>query len=206
MLVCAGQLDAQTPASVPARNAIPLPTSKSLVLPIPGDPHVAGGFPTTLAMHPSGRYVALLDGGYGMKEAAMRQGIVVVDLETNRVMHFADARLGRRAQQTYFLGLAFNARGDHLFASVASITDPLGKNRGNTGNGIAVYGFENGSVKQERFIAIPPAMVPAGKTAANVSSNVPLGYAVPYPAGLTAFDTEAGERSWLQTTLRTTPC
>jgi DNA-binding beta-propeller fold protein YncE len=186
----AGHASAQTPA----RTAIELPTSKRLLPPMPGDPHVAGGFPTTIAIDPSGRYAALLDGGYGMIEAGQRQGIVIVDLQSHRVTHFADPRLGPRAQQTYFLGLAWNPRGDHLFASVASITDPVGKARGNTGNGIAVYTFTNGSVKPERFIPIPPAMVPAGKTAAAVSMNVPLGYAVPYPAGLSVFDTPGGGR------------
>jgi hypothetical protein len=153
LLLSGSPSKAQAPAA--SEDAIHLPSSKNLILPIPGDPHVAGGFPTTVALHPSGRYVALLDGGYGMHESDLRQGIAVLDLQTNRVTHSADPRLGFRAQQTYFLGLSFDRSGEHLFASIASITDPLGKMRGNTGNGIAVYTFARGTVKPERFSADP---------------------------------------------------
>ena len=183
---------AETAATAP--RTVRLPSSKTLILPLPGDPHLAGGFPTTIALHPGGRYAALLDSGYGMQEAHLRQGIVIVDLRANRIRHFADARLGLRAPQTYFLGLSFDSNGDHLFASVASITDPLGKLPQGTGDGIAVYAFADGVVKPERFIPIGPAMVPPNKRAADVSMNAPIGYAVPYPAGLAAFDTPAGER------------
>lgn len=180
--------------TVPARDSIPLPSSKSLVLPVPGDPRLAGGFPVTIALHPSGRYAALLDAGFGMHDSEQRQGIVVVDLETNRATHFADPRLGHGSQQTYFVGLAFSAHGDHVYASMASISDPLGRGAGNTGNGIAVYAFADGVLRPERFIPIPLSMVPPGKRAASVSGAAPLGYAVPYPAGLAVVDEGASER------------
>ena len=52
------------------------------------------------------------------------------------------------AHQTYFLGLAFGSDGKHLYASMASLTDPTGARPGNTGNGIAVYGFRQGKLLQ----------------------------------------------------------
>jgi DNA-binding beta-propeller fold protein YncE len=176
------------------RSSILLPSSKTLLLPVPGDAHVAGGFPTAIALHPGGRYAALLDCGYGAQGVERRQGIVIVDLQTNLTTHVADLRFGNGAQQTLFLGLAFNHDGDRLFASVASLTDPTGKKHGNTGNGIAEYVFSQGTVQPLRVLPIPPAMVPAGRRASTVSEAVPLGYAVPYPAGLAVFASEAGER------------
>src|SRR5262249_44912938 len=41
---------------------------------------------------------------------------------------------------------------------------------------------------------IAPAIVPPGRRASIVSEAAPLGYAVPYPAGLAVFESEAGER------------
>src|SRR5690242_8558933 len=76
LLVASRSGGAEPPGSSP--TSIPLPTSKTLLLPIPGAPHPAGGFPTTIALHPGGRYVALLDGGYGMHDSDLRQGIVVL--------------------------------------------------------------------------------------------------------------------------------
>ncbi len=176
------------------RSSVLLPSSKNLLLPVPGGAHVAGGFPTTIALHPSGRYAALLDAGYGAYDVERRQGIVIVDLQTNLTTHIADSRFGYGAQQTLFLGLAFNRDGDRLFASVGSLTDPTGKTHGNTGNGVAEYSFAKGTVKPRRFLPIAPAIVPTGRRAGSVSQAAPLGYAVPYPAGLAVFEGEAGER------------
>jgi len=49
---------------------------------------------------------------------------------------------------------------------MGSITDPIGARRGNTGNGIAVYKFENGKVTAERFVKIAPQEIAAGKKVA----------------------------------------
>ena len=77
---------------------------------------------------------------------------------------FRTHRLGSNARQTYFLGLAFSLDGKHIFASMASLTDPLGKQKGSTGNGIAVYSFENGRIAPERFMALAPrTKIPARK-------------------------------------------
>ena len=62
---------------------------------------------------------------------------------------------------------------------MASLTDPLGKKKGSTGNGIAVYGFESGRVAAERFLPLAPRTnIPAGK-----KRRVEL-KDVTYPAGL----------------------
>ena len=46
---------------------------------------------------------------------------------------------------------------------MGSITDPTGAKTGNTGNGIAVYKFDDGKVIRERFLKIAPQKLAAGK-------------------------------------------
>ena len=88
------------------------------------------------------------------------------------------------SHQSYFLGLVFGSDGKHLYASVGSITDPTGEKPGNTGNGIAVYSFADGKVAPERFIAITPQALAAGKKVAVGLRKTAPGTAIPYPAGL----------------------
>ena len=62
---------------------------------------------------------------------------------------------------------------------MASLTDPLGKQKGSTGNGIAVYSFENGRIAPERFMPLAPrTKIPAGKKRRSEFKDVT------YPAGL----------------------
>jgi hypothetical protein len=105
-----------------------------------------------VAFSPDRRYLAILDAGLGRYEYQQHQGIGVLDLATNKVAFHPDARLGNKSRQTYFFGLAFSADGKHLFASVASLTNPLAKPPGSTGNGIAVYRCDLGRIAPERFI------------------------------------------------------
>ena len=99
-----------------------------------------------MAIDPSGHYVAILNNGYGTEESGFQQSIAVLDLETNQLRDFPDSRFPVNARQTYFLGLAFSIDGTRLYVSVGSFTDPAGEHPGDLGNGIAVYGFQNGVV------------------------------------------------------------
>ena len=119
-----------------------LPSSKTILGPSPGAPQRTNGFPETIALSPDGRYAALLNNGYGTVESGIKQSIAIVDLQTNQVVDFPDDRLAENAHQSYFVGLAFNSDGTRLYASMGSLTDPVGEHPGNTGNGIAVYRFE----------------------------------------------------------------
>lgn len=176
------------------KDEINLPTSKVLKMPVPGDAQIAGSFPVSIAMSPDGHYAAVLDNGYGRHEHKMRQGIGILNLQTNEFKFFADERLGSKYHQTFFLGLGFSGDGNRLYASIASLTDPEAKQAGSTGNGIAVYGFRDGRVTPERLIPIPPQTLAAGKRAAKAMSKSPDGTAVPYPAGLAVIASAAGER------------
>jgi DNA-binding beta-propeller fold protein YncE len=173
---------------------INLPTGKVLRTPVPGDAQKAASFPVSIAMSPDGRYAAVLDNGYGRREHHMQQGIGIFDLQTNKFTFFADERLGSRNHQTYFLGLAFSADGKRLYASIASLTDPLVKLARSTGNGIAVYAFGSGRLSPERFISIAPQALASGKRRAKAMSMAPDGTAVPYPAGLAVIASAEGER------------
>jgi DNA-binding beta-propeller fold protein YncE len=173
---------AQAPSD--ARPPINLPSSKQLTVPSPGRIGSTNSFPGTMVISPDGHYAALLDYGYGTQETLAHQGITVLDLQTNQITEFPDARLSDTSYQSYFVGLVFSSDGKHLYASMGSISDPTGAKPGNTGNGIAVFSFKEGKVAPERFIPIAPQPLAAGKKVASGLSNTPRGTAIPYPAGI----------------------
>jgi DNA-binding beta-propeller fold protein YncE len=175
------------------QQSIPLPTSKLLLAPVPGEPQKTNSFPTTLALSPDGRYLAVLNNGYGTEESGFGESIAVLDTHTGRLSDYPDQRVGRQAHQTYFLGLAFSPDGERLYASVASLTDAAGTKPGDTGNGIAVYKFANGRPTPDRFIRIPVQTLAPGKNS-TLTGRVSAGMGVPFPAGLVAFRTASGER------------
>jgi DNA-binding beta-propeller fold protein YncE len=173
----------------PDNTTISLPTSKTLSIPSPGRIGSTNSFPATIAISSDGRYAALLNNGYGTQETLAMQSIAVLDLKsndlkTNQLSDYPDKRFGEEVHQSYFLGLVFSSDGKHLYASVGSITDPTGQKPGDTGNGIAVYSFTDGKVAPERFIAIAPQPIAAGKKVAIALQKTPQGTAIPYPAGL----------------------
>ena len=175
------------------KRPIPLSTSKLLLAPIPGEPQKTNSFPTTIALSPDGRYVALLNNGYGTEESGFAESIAVLDTETGRLSDYPDQRLDHHAHQTYFLGLAFSPDGARLYASMASLTDAAGTVSGDTGNGIAVYKFADGRPTPDRFIRIPAQTLAPGKNS-TLTGRVPEGKALPYPAGLVAFHAALGEQ------------
>jgi DNA-binding beta-propeller fold protein YncE len=156
-----------------------------LTVPSPGKIGSTNSFPATMVLSPDGHYAALLNDGYGTQEMLAHQSIAVLDIKTNQIADYPDARLSDTAHQSYFIGLAFSSDGKHLYASVGSITDPTGVKQGNTGNGIAVYSFTDGKVAPERFIPIVPQPLAAGKTVSIGLRKTPPHTAVPYPAGMT---------------------
>jgi DNA-binding beta-propeller fold protein YncE len=161
-----------------------LPSSKMLEVPSPGRIGSTNSFPETMVLSPDGRYAALLNDGYGTQEMLAHQSIAVLDLKTNQIVEYPDARLSDESHQSYFIGLVFSSNGKHLYASVGSLTDPTGAKTGNTGNGIAVYSFSEGEVAPERFIPIALQPLSVKKKLA-VGLKAPPHTAIPYPAGLT---------------------
>src|SRR5580693_4989584 len=167
---------------------VELPNGK-LLGEVPGEPRAINNLPTAIAISPDERFAVLLHSGYGAYSSGEKQSLSVLNLETDELTDFPDDRLGSKARQTYFIGLAFSPDGQHIFASIASLTDPLGKKKGSTGNGIAVYGFLNGRVLPERFLPLGPRTeIPAGKKRRAELEQVT------YPAGLSVGRSGGEER------------
>ena len=104
-----------------------LSTSKVLREPALGSPQDTNSLPVTAALSPDGKYLALLNNGFGSAQSNYQQSIAVLDLATNQLHDFPDSRLSTGAKQTYFIGLAWSADGAELYASIASLTDPEAK-------------------------------------------------------------------------------
>jgi hypothetical protein len=156
---------------------------------VPGTPRSTNSLPTAATISPDGRFAVLLHSGYGSYTSGERQSLSVLNLATDELADVPDRRLGSEAKQTYFLGLAFSVDGKHLFASMASLTDPLGQQSGSTGNGIAVYNFDEGHITPERFMPITPRLkIPAGKR------RRPEFRYVTYPAGLSVGQSGGAQR------------
>ncbi len=163
---------------------IMLPTSKMLSVPSPGRIASTNSFPAMIALSPDGGYAALLNDGYGTQETSAQQSISVLDLKSNQVADYPDPRFADDSHQSYFLGLAFSSDGKHLYASVGSLTDPTGARTGDTGNGIAIYGFSQGKISPQGFIPIAPQPLKHGKQVALGLQKTRPNTAIPYPAGL----------------------
>lgn len=183
-------LDAQEGTS---RMRVLLPSSKILLEPVPGEPRPTNSFPATLALSPDGRYLAILNNGYGTEESGYRQSITVLDLEANHLQDFPDSRFLVSARQVYFMGLAFSTDGNQLYVSVASFTDPAAEQPSDMGNGIAVYNFKEGKISPQGFLKIPLQPVPDGIQQNPALPSLPHGNAIPYPAGLAVISAEKGD-------------
>jgi DNA-binding beta-propeller fold protein YncE len=177
-----------------SRDAINLPSGKRLNANVPGDPRPLNSLPETMALSPDGRYVVTLNAGYGTDESRSHQSLAVLDLRTNRLQDFPDARLGPDAQQNYFVGLAFSRDGRRLFASISSITAPVASGKGEIGCGIAVYEFANGIIKPGPFWPMSLREADVGTIAASLNRRVDAGKLIPYPAGLAVMKSGGGER------------
>lgn len=165
-----------------------MPNSK-IFADLPGHPRRINNFPTAAAVSPDGKFAVFLHSGYGAYTSGEKQSLTVLNLETDALRDFPDDRLAGDAKQTYFLGLAFSLDGKHLYASMASLADPLGQRKGSTGNGIAVYAFQNGEFTPERFIPLTPRTnLPPGKVRRDKFKDVT------YPAGLSVALSGGAER------------
>ena len=176
---------AQVSTGHPGTDAIDLPTSKQL-----GSDVAAGAktnsLPMTLAVSPDGRWMALLNGGYGTFESQYQQSIAVVDTTTGKLTDFPEPRTASGLPQMLYQGLAFSRDGSRLYASFDSLTAPEGGKANQTGNAVAVYRFEQGKVTPERLIPIPLQRLAEGRTQNAVGAAVPRGMAIPSPAGIAA--------------------
>lgn len=164
----------------------PLPNGLQLKE-VPGNPQLLNTLPTVMAVSPDARYLAILNNGYGAYSSGLKQSIAVLNIATAALQDFPDNRLGKEAAQTYFHGLAFSSDGTRLYASVGSITDPLGEKAGHSGNSIFVYDFVDGKVVPREVLRVPPP----NRQKRQVPENLKQ---VTFPAGLSVVHGDAGDR------------
>src|SRR5690349_10943833 len=105
-----------------SRKEILISTGKRLITPAPGGPRSTNSLPMTMALSPDKKWIAILNAGYGTKQSGYKQSIAIINTDTDTLSDFPDDRLGNKAKQSYFVGLAWSANGRHLYASMGSIT------------------------------------------------------------------------------------
>ncbi|HTW60158.1 MAG TPA: beta-propeller fold lactonase family protein, partial [Terracidiphilus sp.] len=180
-------------SAAPSAQMINLPTSKQLLGEIPGNPRRINGLPLSMAISPDGRYVVTVNAGYGTYESHYEQSLSVLDTQMDTLTDFPDARTPLRAKQTLFSGLAFSLDGSHIYASMASLTDPMGNYKDAVGSGIAVYTFQDGKIVPDRLIPLPMESLAPGHTTrlpAGAESNM----GVPYPAAIAVLSQSGREK------------
>jgi DNA-binding beta-propeller fold protein YncE len=177
-----------------AAQTIDLPSSKQLIGEIPGHPQRLNSLPMSMAVSPGGRYVVTVNAGYGTFESNYAQSLAVLDTQTGALKDFPDDRtLARSAKQTLYSGLAFSRDGKHIYASMASLSDPLGDGKADAGSGVIVYGFSDGKIKQERMISLPlQQLAPGRKT--KLIGGVEGDQGVPYPAAIAVVGRAGSEK------------
>src|ERR1039458_9661697 len=182
-------------------QTIDLPTSKQLIGEIPGHPQRLNSLPISMAVSPDGRYVVTVSAGYGTFESQYMQSLAVLDTkiatqiatQTGAVTDFPDDRTLVRAKQTLYSGLAFSRDGNHLYASMASLTDPLANGKDATGNGIVVYRFTAGKIAPERSFPLPLQQLAPGKQT-KLPGGADSDKGIPFPAAIAVIGSAASEK------------
>jgi DNA-binding beta-propeller fold protein YncE len=165
-------------------QTVNLPTSKQLIGEIPGHPQRLNSLPMSMAVSPDGRYVVTVNAGYGTYESNYDQSLAVEDTQTGQLLDFPDDRtLARVAKQTLYSGLAFSRDGNHLYASLGSVTDPLGTDKDDTGSAVAVYSFSAGKISPERLIHLTLQQLAPGRET-KLIGEVDGDKGVPFPAAI----------------------
>ena len=173
-------------------RTIVLPTSKQLAEPVPGSPQRLNSLPMTAALSPDGRYLAVVNAGYGTFESKYQQSIAVIDIQSGTLTDFPEPRTAKGLPQTLYSGLAFGKDGRHLYAVFDSLTAPQGKSVNQTGNAIAVYDFDDGRVKAQQLLPVPLQQLAPGKLQNQLGAPLPPGMAIPSPAGIAVRKGPAG--------------
>jgi YVTN family beta-propeller protein len=175
-------------------QTIDLPTSKQLIGEIPGHPQKLNSLPMTMAVSPDGRYVVTVNAGYGTFESKYEQSLAVLDTQSGVISDFPDDRtLAKTGKQTLYSGLAFSRDGQHIFASMASLTDPIGDGKNATGSGVVVYSFTNGKISPERMIPLSLQQLAQGRKT-KLIGDADGDKGVPYPAAIGAVGTAGSEK------------
>jgi DNA-binding beta-propeller fold protein YncE len=176
-------------------QTVDLPTSKQLLGEIPGHPQRLNSLPMSMAGSPDGRYIVTVNAGYGTRESKFEQSLAVLDTRIGTLTDFPDDRTQVRAKQTLYSGLAFSRDGGHIYASMGSIADPLGKEGDgeDAGSGIVVYRFSDGKVSPERMLHLSlEPLAPGRKTKLLGEAEGDKG--LPFPAAIAVLGLAGSEK------------
>ncbi len=174
-------------------QVINLPSSKQIVGPAPGSPQRLNSLPISMAVSPDGHYVVTVNAGYGTYESNYMQSLTVMDTQTGKVTDFPDDRTPVGARQTLYSGLAFSRDRQHIYASMGSTNDPLGKRPNDTGNGVVVYGFSDGKITHERIIKIPLQQLAPGRKTMLIG-GIEGDKGIPFPAAIAVVGSAGSEK------------
>jgi DNA-binding beta-propeller fold protein YncE len=174
-------------------QTVDLPSSKQLVGEIPGHPQRLNSLPISMAVSPDHRYVVTVNAGFGTYESNYEQSLAVFDTKTGALTDFPDERtMVRTSKQTLYSGLAFSRDGKHVYASIASLSNPAGGVKNSIGSGILVYSFVDGRIAPERVIPLPVRQLPPGrKTLLPDGKENDKG--IPYPAAISVVGAAGAE-------------
>jgi DNA-binding beta-propeller fold protein YncE len=183
-------------------QAVDLPTSKQILEPVPGHSRLLNSLPMAMATSPDGRYVAIVNAGFGTAESDYEQSIAILDTTTGRLGDYPEKRTATSQPQTLYSGLTFSADGRHLYACLDSLSAPEGsgaKQEGvvGTGNAIAVYNFSDGAITPERLLPIPLQHLAPGHSQNEIGKPVAAGLAIPLPTGLALVRSTSGAEQLL---------
>jgi YVTN family beta-propeller protein len=135
-----------------------------------------------------------VNAGYGTFESKYEQSLAVLDTQSGVLSDFPDDRtLAKTGKQTLYSGLAFSRDGQHIFASMASLTDPIGDGKNATGSGVVVYSFTNGKISPERMIPLSLQQLAQGRKT-KLIGDADGDKGVPYPAAIGAVGTAGSEK------------
>ena len=174
-------------------QTIDLPTSKQLIREIPGHPQRLNSLPMSMAVSPDKRYVVTVNAGFGTAESHYEQSLAVLDTRTGTLADFPDARTLLTARQTLYSGIAFSLDGSHIYASMGSLTDPLGTGKDATGSGVVVYSFAAGKIAPERFLHLPLSQLAPGRKT-KLIGGVEGDKAVPFPSAISVLGPAGAEK------------
>ena len=146
-----------------------------------------------MAVSPDGRYVVTVNAGYGTYESKYMQSLTVYDTRTGALSDFPDNRTPLHAKETLYSGLAFSRDGSHVYASIASLSDPQGNLSGDAGTGVVVYSFRDGRIKAEKLLKIPLQQLAPGHTTLLIG-NKPGDKGIPYPAAIAVLGSAGSEK------------
>jgi YVTN family beta-propeller protein len=174
-------------------QTIDLPSGKQLIGGIPGHPQRLNSLPISMAISPDHRYVVTVNAGFGTFESKYQQSLAVLDTKTGSLNDFPDSRtIARISKQTLYSGLAFSRDGKHIYASIASLTDPLGGVKDGVGSGVLVYSFADGRVVPERLISLPLQQLPPGRKTMLIDDKEG-DKGLPYPAAISVVGAAGSE-------------